>query len=73
MQEYDNNEFDIEFMKTQEVYQKIRSSGDTSGCEVAKLEHPKNKIAKESVEFSAEVADVECNHGRHGHHFNHVR
>ena len=51
-------EFDNEFMKTKEVYQKIRSSGDTSGSEVAKLKHPKNKIGKESVEFSAEVADM---------------
>ena len=38
------------------------SSWDTSGGEVAKLEHPKNerqsKIEKESVEFSAEVADM---------------
>ena len=39
-------------------YQRIRSSGDTSAGEVAKLEHPKNKIGKESVEFSARVADT---------------
>ena len=51
-------EFDDAFIATQEEYQKIRSSGDTSGGEVAKLEHPKNKMGKESVEFSAEVADM---------------
>ena len=45
-------------LQTQEVYLKLRSSGDTSGSEVAKLEHPKNKIGKEGVEFSAEVADL---------------
>ena len=43
-------------------YQKIWSSGNTSGGEVAKFEHPKikrqSKIEKESVEFSAEVSDV---------------
>ena len=53
LQEYGNIEFDDT---------KIRSSGDTSGGEVAKLEHPKNKrqskIDKESVDFSAEVADM---------------
>ena len=62
MQEYGNIEFDDAFIATQEGYQKIRSSGDTSGGEVAKLEHPKNKrqrkIEKQSVEFSAEVADM---------------
>ena len=62
LQEYGNIEFHDAFMATQEGHQKIRSSGDTSGGEVAKLEHPKkkrqSKIVKESVEFSAEVADV---------------
>ena len=62
LQEYGNTEFDDAFIASQEGHQKIRSSGDTSGGEVAKLEHPKNmrqsKIEKESVEFSAEVADM---------------
>ena len=62
LQESGNIEFDDAFNATQEEYQKIRSSWDTSGGEVAKLEHPKNKrqstIEKESVEFSAEVADM---------------
>ena len=62
LQEYGNTEFHEAFIATQEGYQKIRSSGDTSGGEVAKLEHPKNKrqskFEKESVEFSAEVADM---------------
>ena len=62
LQEYGNIEFDDAFIATQERYQKIGSSGGTSGGEVAKLEHPKNKrqskIEKESVEFSAEVADM---------------
>ena len=62
VQEYGNTEFDDAFNATQEGYQKIRSSADTSGGEVAKLEHPKNKrqskFGKESVEFSAKVADM---------------
>ena len=62
LQEYGNTEFDDAINATQEGYQKIRSSGDTSGGEVAKLEYPKNKcqsqIEKESVEFSAELADM---------------
>ena len=61
-QECGNIEFDDAFIATQEGYQKIRSSGDTSGGELAKLEHPKNKrqrkIENQSVEFSAEVADM---------------
>ena len=43
LQEHGNTEFDDAFNATQEGYQKILSSGDTSGGEVAKLEHPKNK------------------------------
>ena len=47
LQEYGNTEFHDAFIATQEGTrksgQKIRSSGDTSGGEVAKLEHPKNK------------------------------
>ena len=43
LQEYGNTEFHDAFIATQEGYQKIRSSGSTSGGEVAKLEHPKNK------------------------------
>ena len=62
LQEYGNTEFHDAFIATQEGYQKIWSSLGTSGGEVAKLEHPKNKrqstIGKESVEFSAEVADM---------------
>ena len=62
LQAYGNTEFHDAFIATQEVYQKIRSSGDTSGGEVVKLEHPKNKrqskFEKESLEFNAEVADV---------------
>ena len=58
LQEYGNTQFHDASIATQEGYQKIRSSGDTSGGEVGKLEHPKNKIGKESVEFSAEVADM---------------
>ena len=62
LQEYGNTEFDDAFNATQEGYQKIRSSGDTSEGEVAKLEHPKNKrqskFGKEREEFSAEVTDV---------------
>ena len=62
LQECGNTEFDDAFIATQEGYQKIGSSGDTSGGEVAKLEHPKNKrqskFEKESVEFSAEMADM---------------
>ena len=62
VQEHGNTEFDDAFNATQEGYQKIRSSADTSGGEVAKLEHPKNKrqskFGKESVEFSAKVADM---------------
>ena len=46
LQEYGNTEFDVAFNATQEGYQKIRSSGDTSGGEVVKLEQPKNKIGK---------------------------
>ena len=42
-QEKGNIWFDDAFIATQEGYQKTRSSGDTSGGEVAKLEHPKNK------------------------------
>ena len=44
LQEYGNTEDAL--IATQEAYQKIRSSWDTSGGEVAKLEHPKNKIGK---------------------------
>ena len=62
MQECENTAFDDGFIATQEGYQKIRSSGDTSGGEVTKLEHLKNKrqrkIEKQSVEFSAEVVDM---------------
>ena len=62
LQEYGNTEFHDAFIATQEEYQKIRSSGDTLGGEVAKLEHPKNKrqseFEEESVEFSTEVADM---------------
>ena len=58
LQEYGSTDFDDAFSATQEEYQKISSSGDASGGEVAKLEHPKNKIGKESVEFSGEVADI---------------
>ena len=43
LQEYGSTEFGDAITATQEEYQKIRSSGDTSGGEVAKLEHPKNK------------------------------
>ena len=62
MQECENTAFDDTFIATQEGYQKIRSSGDTSGGELAKLTHPKNKrqrkIENQSVEFSAEVVDM---------------
>ena len=62
LQEHGNTEFDDAFKATQEGFQKIRSSADTSRGEVSKLEHPKNKrqsnIEKESVEFCAEVADM---------------
>ena len=75
LQEYGKTEFHDAFIATQEEYQEIWSSGDTSGGEVAKLEHPRNKrqskFEKESVEFSAEVADMWS--ATMGHHFNHVR
>ena len=58
LQEHGNTEVDDAFNATQEEYQKIGSSGG----EVAKLEHPKNKrqskFEKESVEFKAEVAEM---------------
>ena len=61
LQEHGNNEFHDAFILTP-GYQKIRSSGDTSGGDVEKIEHPKNKrqskFGKESVEFSADVADM---------------
>ena len=50
LQECGNTEFDD---ATQEEYQKIPSSGDTSGVEVAKLEHPKNQRQKTSLEKKA--------------------
>ena len=47
LQEHGNTEFDDAFIATQEEYQKIGSSGDTSGGEVAKLEHPKEQASRQ--------------------------
>ena len=77
LQEYGNT--GDAFIATQEEYQKKSRVLETrSGSEVANLEHPKNKrpskFEKESVEFQRRSCrHVECNPGRHGHHFNHAR
>ena len=47
LQEYGNTEVDDAVIALQEGHQKTRSSGDTSGGEVAKLEHLKNKTSKQ--------------------------